>query len=717
MPTYRIEADGKTYRIQADSYEDALEALDMPEETSAAAPAPEPAKPWWKTVAGLFSGPPVESTEGVEKEVPKIAAGAIGRPVAGLIQKALVGPELLSGGKMPLASQFTDFYNRAEEKVTGVPAQQPDSMRTLGEFMAPTPLGKSKGVTTIAGAGKSGLKTGAMSSLMTYNPEGPEMPGATAQDTAVGASMSGVAASTLAFLPGLRNVFSRAAQKAMDNPTAEAMGNMKAMHERAGFAGMEEYFTLGQRTGDPTILALENNISGRAAQEFYNKQRQEFARRIEKMLPGKEGVPSEMGVAAKAVFKQADTSIQGRASADYGRGLAEASNLARAETEVLKPQLSNLRATLNRIVAERGPGWLNEFPPAAVADARKIDSVVRAADGAEELARAQAAYRAAQDKLGKAMWAADRNKVMDEIQAAGLEYNNLLSARLAAGLPADGLSVQNLVDLHRSAKTLQAAVYNGSTNAVDMANYRAGRELLNAVDADLNEISRDSPAWAKFKQTRANYRAAMLEREMLQASALGRAFGKDFHPDDPRAMFESLLRQTPGEQAKTVDLLKTMAPELMGDIKSWKLADTQRRMVDMAEKGNVSAVDPATFIRELTDGNDVVGRLFWSDDELQRIRAGIGAARTILTSGQGAVRARPVEVERVGMAVQSRNPTFVTGQMWKLLGRGKMEKMLFTKEGISDLLTLANTTSASKQAVARAVERLTLLAEEPDEGY
>ena len=618
---------------------------------------------------------------------------------------------LVAGKSGGWAQGFTDFYNKARQDVFGNASAEQPGAAMVGGLLAPTPGGKlNVGKKLLPNLAKAG-GVGAVGSLFDYNPKG-----GTIEDTLTNAGIGGGIGTAIGAVTGAptlaRNILGGAARKSMAEPSQATARAVEEMTRNPTMGGMVESLTTGQLTGSRFWLGLERLTAGKEAANFYNNQLDTFRKRTAQVLGNVEGDPNALGMGFSNLYETTRNTMQGKASATYGEGLARAKALAEKDGARYNVPLTEVRGVLQQMEDSIGPGWMDDLPNDARKAADKLRAVARAVGTADatrsaaELAdRKYQNYvnaRNAYANYGKGTVvpgpgvpsAADAKLAVDdawgELMTSRSNLKSLTDARAKEGLPPGGFTTKDLIELHGAVKTLETAVHQGSKDPAALARYRIAQEMLGAIDADLKNVNPNNPAWTKFQETRDIYKAAKGSIGYLDASALGKAFGQGFSPNDPGLMMDTLLRQGTKQQEVTVNLLQKSDPKLLASMKEWKLSDAQAKMHDMRGAANLSDIDPNALINELTNNNKVIGDKFWTPRELQDIKSTVAAAKVIMNYGteKSAVGSPAIEVQRVGAAAVTGASAFVFQQLYNLVGRAKLEKLIFDPEAMRQLQIL-----------------------------
>lgn len=309
-------------------------------------------------------------------------------------------------------------------------------------------------------------------------------------------------------------------------------------------------------------------------------------------------------------------------------------------------------------------------------------------------------------------------------------YEAIDTLSKARAMGARGMGVGDIIEIKAAANILRKGLKKSEMNATDQMRNRLGKEIGKAVDADIDTFlstlkpGQQSPtaeALNLLNQANAEYKTRLAQIASHKNSFVVQALGRV--PKSPEEAFEALIRKDPDQQLRALNIIRSSAPEVLDDIKAWKLSQVSQNMKTQVAAGNVSVVDPATFIKELTHGSDVVAAKFWTPKELQDIKSGVATARLILSdmpAGKTVTGAGAPEIARGAAAAVTRSPAFVAMQFYNIIGRGRLEKLLFTPAGIESMQVLRATYTKPTQKTIQALQVLTNLAtpgSTPQEGH
>lgn len=653
-------------------------------EAVAAKTTPPPQETALEKMQAAFSsgaGAPEASANLTPEDLRAAAAGAtrLATKPGALVTAAAQGLHIPGAN----VKEFNQGAKQLEADIAGPgsPSRQ-ESGKAAGELLGGSlvPASALKGVTTLGravlqGAGSGALIGGAL------GPSGKEeTPGEVGKNAAVGTAAGGILGGSIAgaagIAPTVRNFIVRAADAA--KPVAEAARNIAEKAKSALFNNIIP--TLGQKTGSPTLLALEAKVAGKRAFDFYNSQIEKFGTAVDAMATaaGASKDPLAAALKMKETFGRSVAGLQSAASNEYGAGLDAVSAVAAKDPNRFRVPMDNLDAALQGLRADVGkPGPSSEWYKWLAPETLKADPKLREA------------------------------------------VNYIRQVRTTN--PEAGISVDEVIRLKKSANYLRRALKSGRDLTAPQAEQnRIGRSIANGIDKDIDTFlaqGKNLPAIPGqsdptrdalnlFSQVNDRYKDRLAQLADKKASFVGQVFGRET-PKDPAAQWEAFMRLDPGQQIRGINLMREASPDILDSLKSWKLNDAANKMRDLARAGNISAISPKNFVNEITNGNEIVGKQMWTPRELQDLKSGVAAARTLLTGGAspGSNIGAPA-IERAAAAAASRSTPFVVMQFYNFVTRGHVERMLFSEKGIRALQQVAET---YKKPTATTIKNLAIL--------
>lgn len=684
MPIFEVEHDGQIYEV------------DAPDAT-AAAKAFAPARPTHGGPLGADS----EATRlqamqdafaqgaGAPEAAAPLSPADLRAGAAGATRLATKPGALVTAGAQALGvpganvKEYNQGAQQLEKDIAGPGnPQTQETGKFAGELLGGSlvPASALKGVTTLGRAVLQGIGGGAVVGGA-LGPSGKEeTPGEVGKNAAVGTAAGGVLGGTIAgaaaIAPTVRNFIVRAADAA--KPVAEAARNIAEKAKSALFNNIVP--TLGQKTGSPTLLALEAKVAGKRAFDFYNSQIEKFGTAVDAMAAaaGASKDPLAAALKMKETFGRSVAGLQSAASNEYGAGLDAVRSIASKDPNRFRVPMDNLDAALQGLRADVGkPGPSSEWYKWLAPETLKADP-----------------------KLREAVNYIRQVRAMD---------------------PEAGISVDEVIRLKQSANYLRRALKSGRDLTGSQAEQnRIGRTIASGIEKDIDkflEQGKNMPAIPGqsdptrdalnlLGQVNDRYKERLAQLADKKSSFVAQVFGRET-PKDPAAQWEAFMRLDPGQQIRGINLMREAAPDILDTLKSWKLSDAANKMRDLARAGNISAISPKNFVNEITNGNEIVGKQMWTPRELQDLKSGVAAARTLLTGGAspGSNIGAPA-IERAAAAAASRSTPFVVMQFYNFVTRGHVERMLFSEKGIRALQQVAET---YKKPTATTIKNLAIL--------
>lgn len=602
--------------------------------------------------------------------------------------RLVTGPgQLVTAGGEAIGVPGADVkrYNQATRELEAtIAGQNPDpTIQKVGEFTgaAIVPAAAAGRAETLRRAlfeaSKTGAVTGAAFGASSEDETPAEVGKSAAKRAGVGAALGATVGTLAAVYPALKNSVRRLAD--LDNPVKSTAENIAQRNRSAFFRGMPT--TLGEETGSPALLALQNKLIGKESVAFQNKQLESLAKGLDAFAKTIRGSVDPKAAALKlsSAFGKQSAQMQRAASKEYGDSLDAIRTRAAQAPDQFEVPFDNFRAALKEAVDSTGGGssWWKWISP--------------------EILKAE-------PQLAEAL---------QVLQSAGT------SGRM---------NVETIINVKRAASTLRRGLNKGANmTPAEAERNRLGRAIANAVDADIDQFlstglvapgqsTATREALEMLQAANARYRERLDQLGAHQASFVGQVFGGKV-PADAAEAFEKLIRMPESEQIVAINALRNSTPEVLDDIKAWKIQSVSDQMRDHARAGNMSIINPQALIDELTNGSQIVANRFWSPAELQHIKSGIASARVLLQampSGRPIVGTEALDIGRTGAAAATRSPAFVTMHLYKLLGSGNVRRMLFTEEGIKALRTLERTYKAPTAETIKALTILTNLSEGED---
>lgn len=607
----------------------------------------------------------------------------------GAARAVVGGPGQLASNALPGLDEkeFTQAYGQLEQDVFG-PEQAGEGFATkTGELvgaaaLSPNKAGVLKGAarTTLASAVRGGAALGAIGGATAYDPEA-EGPGVRALNAAIGGSLGVIVAGLPAFPPAFGNLVRRFLNGDQDPRVAQ---DIKTMLQNPELKKMVDELSAGQRSGSTDLQNLEAQVASSRAKQFYANQEQELYGIINKQLGGSGERVDEYKLAhvTRDAMEKVTGLNQKAASATYGKHLDEALDLARNTKTQYPVKLDKTRT------------WFAEHGKFAQGDIEQL------------LPGLPQGYRKVLEK-----WFLNGPAIInDEMQSLG-----------AVG-PQFRTSMEDMIVLRRVASQMRSALYKLGPSDKNSAMARAGNGLIEAIDNDIAQfedlranlrtsgstIPRDlEESWERFGIANAEYKTFKKAESDLRNSALGILFGDTASVRNPGQAFEALVKTAPAQQTTLINTLNRADPQIVRDIKQWKLRETINSMVDQGERSTLGGISPKEFVKSLTDGSDVLAANLWTPAELKNIREVMAATR-VIQERAGAFN-RGVDIGGASVALATRSLAFGARYLAKLFAAPSLEKMMFDPAALRSLKIMASTMGKPTAATIRAAAYLTSL--------
>lgn len=601
------------------------------------------------------------------------ASNRAGSTLAGVSRLATAPGALVTAGAEAAGVPGADVagYNQGVKQLEqGIAGGEVDQLAAgAGEMGAGVaiPIGAASKATGWLQAVLRGAKTGAVTGAVLGSDQEATTPGEVATSaatrSAVGAGLGAGLAGAAAVTPAVRNAISKLAD--LGRPIKETV---ELMAQKAAGAFKDAPLTLAQQTGSPTLKALQQQVAGKRAFDFQNEQLKKFGDTVDAIGAAMKGSKSPQAAADKLApaLGKASAQLQSAASKEYGDALQAVKTVASKDPTPLQIPFQQFEAALIDAEAAGGKSWKTMLGATREGDPVLFDAI-------ETIAKARA-------------------------------------------MGASGMGVGDVIEIKAAANILRKGLKKMDMNATDQARNRLGKDIASAVDADIEiflnglkpgQQSSTAEALTLLKAANDQYKTRLAQVASHKNSFVVQALGKV--PKNPEEAFEALIRKDPDQQLRALSIMRNSAPEVIDDIKAWKLQDVSTKLRNQVAGGNISAVDPAVFIKELTNGSDVVASKFWTPKELADIKSGIATARLYLSDmpGGSTVSSKGApEIGRLGAAATTASPPFVVMHLYKLLGSGRVEKMLFTPAGLEAFQTLRSTYG---RPTAKTIQALTVL--------
>ena len=644
---------------------------------------PEPPRVLFPAEFGM--APP---TSREEQQAQLEGMGRAGKAFARGVPRALIaGPGQLMSNVVPGTNEqdFTQAYKSLEGEVFG--PEDPDTgvVTKASEVLTGLPLSPTKAGafvgklrTTIGSAIRGGAGLGAVGAAAAYDSdaEGPKW-------RAVNAALGGGLGAALAVLPSLKPGIVNSIKRILNAPRdARVEADIAKLAQSPEWQEFLNTLTAGQRTGSVGIQNLEAQVAATRARQFAANQLDALNKNITRgITPGKDISDYELAHRLRGAVDKVRIANQKAASAAYGKSLDKALELAR-KSDTPFPVKMNETAD-----------WFSRSGKFARADIEQL------------LPNLPQKYRQVLEK-----WFTD------------VPGPNIAGLSEEAGFQQIRTSMEDMITLRRVGATMRSALYRLGNTPQNEALYRRGKELVDAVDADVKafETVRENmrasgstipreleDSWKNFEIANAQYRAFKDAEEATRNSAMGILFGETAGMGSPAKAFDAIMRATPAEQVRMINTANRVDPNLIRDIKQWKIQQVLGGMKDLGARSTSAGIDPQEFVKALTNGDKIVAAHMWTKPELDHIERSLAAIRLIQErAGQFN---RGVDLPGTATALATRSPAFIARPVAKFFGGDALEKILFDPGSLKQLQILAATLSKPTAATAKAIGYLTAL--------
>ena len=618
----------------------------------------------------------VESEEWeVEEEAPSSKNGLPetvrrARALAAGVSSVVTGPgqivtSIAEGvsGKPGLVKNYTEGVKALETQIAGQPLEGEYATGAKAASLvagALVPGATLKKAATLGKAALQGAKAGAMGSAFNLDTEATDKWDVylnTALGTTVGAVLGGVAGAPKALRNAITSVFRKP-------PNQETVSQLAELMNSKYFKDLQ--LSAGQSTGSVGAALQEARVAGDTALDFYNKQAQDWVSRFKRMAGditnGK--APRRASIISKDLtssYYETLQRMQARASKDFGAALDGVTAKAM--------QAGNPPIPIKNFIYE-------------VASARADIGTT--------------AWEQTLSSLGP-----KERKILDEALALHAQAEKAGGSLVA--------STADVVNIHRAAATLQGKLKPDPSDntAVALAKSRLGRSLRGALDADVAAASEAVPEAAEalngLAQARSGYKAAIDAQNEMRASSLATLFGSR-PPVDPEDAIRKIMNRELPEQRAMVATIAERHPELLAEMKAWKLKDAMERSI-RPERANTAPIDTDKLLDNLTNNGRLSGAGFWTAEEAKHLKSGVAALRLIQDKAR--LLNRGVQPEMGVAAAVSMSTPFLAKFLYTLRITPRLEKIMFTPEGIRNLQIASTVTDKPTNAAIGALAWLT----------
>ncbi len=632
------------------------------------------------------------------------AAGDLANVAArGAARTFIGGPGQLMSNVLPGMDEnrFTQAYNDLETQALGPVKEGQEPVVTGAQMLAglvgsPNKAGVFKAVprTSIWSALRGGAGVGATSSASFYNEEA-QGPKYRAIDAALGGAF-GAALGSIAALPtGVQNIVKRLLDHPGDPRVVQDIATLNADPDWQEFV---KTLSLGQRSGSVGLQNLEAQVAATKARQFFSNQLDNFYSLVKKGMgkaPQSQG-EYVLGATVRDAYSNTRIANQKAASKAYGKTLDEALDLARSGDLPLPVDMN------------RTTEWFQQAGKFAKADVEQL------------LPNLPQRYRQVLEK-----WFMN---VPGPMTATVDKFGGPTGVFRT--------SMEDMIALRRIGADMRSQIYRLGDSPQAQALARQGKALISAIDGDVDDFvrARDAArakgvkipdelekAWDKFSIANAEYKAFKAADKELRNSAMGIIFGENAKVSSPEQAFNALLKAPPGEQVRFINTMNRVDPQIIRDIKSWKVQQVISSMRQQGERATSAGIDPQAFVNGLTDGDKIIGAHFWTKPELDHIQKVLAATRVI--QEKATAFNRGLDIGGLAVAAATRSLAFLARPLTKIMGAPTLEALLFDPQALKHLQVMAATMNKPTATTIRAAGYISSLiedapkaTEQPEEG-
>lgn len=664
METYEVELDGETYEVEAESQELAVKSAQyMAGRRADVAPRQAHQRTLPGRMARGLADVPMRVLESGKQLVAAVGE-ATGLAAPGAVQEQVQEQNLrrvLATGGDPAAEEVADLY---ELVVLGIPVGAGVGM---GARAATTSLAKAIGKTAGVAAGTAALTMPAS--------ETAQSPGDVFAERATAAGVSlgvtGAVAAVAALRPALHNFVVGLKERTEKN--------LETIKQRTGagrwLGGGRGTLTVSQQTGSDVARSLEIQVKATQAQNFLNDQMQRQMSRWEALNrwvgKGSGLRPKDTSFLTTArdlskAWTASEAAAQSAASRAYGQQMSEVVYLAGKDQSYFPVKFDNLQSVTNEISQTTGGRWWNNlFPGAkrATGPIAQLDEYLTGVRNAPGLARSPILGR------GK------------------------------------DLSVTEIIQLRRNLNEMDSEFFTAIKSSPDvdpalLQRHRALRRVIGAVDSDIEAtlaaLPKGSPAAeALTKYVEANKQYAQFKdlQDFMRQSATAQWFG-GFQQADAQKFLVRLGQMEPAQQVLLVNTLQAGGEAGKMALHKLRMGLVQQALEKAKQVPTRAASEGSVDLNKLGQAMmgdlDVLGSRIFAPKQLAEVKRGLAAIRVIGEAPGSVSVNRAPSVESGVMAVGSMSVPFLARSIWRVMGGPALEAMMFTKEGLKHLDTLAD---------------------------
>lgn len=501
----------------------------------------------------------------------------------------------------------------------------------------------------------------------------------------LGGTLVGAPAMVAGTRAGIHNMITRSLQRAQQNEAS--------LRELQNAWDLGNPMTVGMRTGNELVKAIEGKVRATAARNYVNKLLEDFGQRAEAYADDFRQYSTSRNPSDQETVQRISTAwnrdrsaLQGAASRLYGERLSGAVKLADADPQLFAVPFSNLqRVTGEWAQATNQPWWR------------------RVAPGAERLT-------------------GDLARLDNYMTTIGEEAGRTR------------LDVREIILMRRNLRDLDAGYYaalgtKGGPSPDQLSQHRALNELVEALDQDIAGFRAANPpdrpagrALAEFVDANEEYTTFKRTQQATDKTAVGQMFGWDRVPNDPEKAVDYLLNMEPQSQRALMNTLRrTQAgQEAIVDLRTGMANRALRAALNApgraATEGRISA---DAWAKSVTNKYGLLGSEVLTPAQRAQMERGLSTVRLLRDASEGpAAVERAAQPMNVTMAAASRSAAFLSRVMYQLLGARHAERLFFSADGLRALETLRDTrapvTRESTAALAKLLSISGVTGEQPD---
>lgn len=674
MPVYKLEYQGKTYTVEADTDEDAMQAVEESAQDS---------KPSFNMRDVIAAGAEQdrEQREAIASSVPEIGrrikggAKQVGAALSDMYNLAVKGKPYRQTAERRapdgrLLSREVDYADTskfkqvtieeaARQKISDLEAAEAginpklrDVSASVGEMAAlgvASEAGIARGATTLTGnLIRQAAAGGAQSAFQFDAGDGKGV------DVLIGATGS-AALGTLTGLAGaVKNVVARGLQKAASARTGAAVANASSVLPQ-----FNDTVTLAQRTGIPELKTLEQAAYNSTMQKAYADQTDKFIEDISTVL----NQPLAPGQNIDTDFIRA-------------RGVAEAN---------LKALRENTRN-----------GWEQGMNQVKALTPKTGPKNVPAASVVDQFEQERDNFRNVLKNLSGSKVNARTLRTLETVLTP---QNKIINPR------SRGLDIDQFADLLQGLTTLERETSDPVVKGF------ATRMRL-AMDKDVQNLANYNgpalPAVSELLQTRLEYQRGKMAQKLMQDSVTYKLLGVGQKKGAPIPTSDELVSNfqsfSPEKQRELRIWAQQHSPEILKTMRQKTISDAVRNAKTIGP-----AADSQQSLEQLTDalfdqkrGFDLRSSGLWDNVDQAKFEGIRDGLRVIANQRANGVRGAgtPIKSEDIAINLISRSGPFLARQLSRV-AFGSKAADFFTDPQVYKLLTKVRKLSGPSQLAAR----------------